>query len=120
MLGARVTFICVGVIYALNASGGQTIEKVQTVSAGLNLQALIPKRQIQIAIQLICAEGCLVNLKCHEGAVMTIVPHDQSHLLDVKLVGDDLKGFSIVLDSVWLRSDIFRARSYHRRAYVDL
>jgi len=46
MLGARVTLVRVRVIYALYARGSEAIEKVETVGAGLNLQALIPQGQI--------------------------------------------------------------------------
>ena len=104
VLRAWVTRLSIRVRHALRARLCQPVEQGQAVHAGLNLDAIIPQRQVQLSIELVGAESILVLLEAQEGAIVAVVSHDEALLLQVQLVGDYLKSLGIVLHTEWLRA----------------
>ena len=123
MLRAGIARLVIDCGDALGASVCQVFKKVQTVGASLDLDALAPQGHVQLRVQLGSAERGLVLLQLHEGTVVAVGTHIHALLLNVELVGHDLKRLCEVLDSEGTRLyDLLPAflRFADRRTLVNL
>ena len=84
------------------------LKERKTVSAGLDLNTLVPQGHVELRVQLVRAERALVLLELHESTVVAISAHIHTLLLDIELVGNDLKHFGKVKDAIGSRlGDLF-------------